>query len=154
MILDAHATHQLCKDKHNCYSMKITTRVLYRDTDRAGVVYYANYLVWFEMGRAEYMRSAGYSYDELEKQDYVMPVIESYCKYYAPAFYDEIIAIETLMQEINKYKITFHYRIFRHSDDKLLAEGYTIHASTNSNLKVRMLPESLIDHLQHFDGKK
>ncbi len=86
------------------HSSKITTRVLYRDTDRAGVVYYANYLVWFEMGRAEYMRNAGYSYQELEKQDYVMFVIESFCKYFAPAFYDEVILI-------NLYNAAFFRRI-------------------------------------------
>jgi acyl-CoA thioester hydrolase len=134
--------------------MKITTRVLYKDTDRAGVVYYANYLIWFEMGRAEFMRSAGYSYDELEKQDYVMPVIESFCKYHAPAFYDELITIETAIREINKYKLTFFYRIYRQTDEKLLAEGHTIHASTDSHLKVRMLPESLINRLQHCNNSK
>lgn len=127
--------------------MKITARVLYKDTDRAGVVYYANYLIWFEMGRAEYMRSAGYSYHELEKKHYVMPVVESFCKYHAPAFYDDLIEIETQITDIDKLKIKFYYHIFRQSDKKLLAEGYTLHICTDEHIKVKKMPESLVDIL-------
>lgn len=133
--------------------IKITTRVLYKDTDKAGVVYYANYLHWFEMGRSEFMRNAGYSYNELEKKHYVMPVVESFCRYHAPAAYDDVIDIETCITEIDKIKLKFYYYIFRQSDKKLLAEGYTLHICTDEHIKVKKMPESLIKLLTGCSSK-
>ncbi|OGF58767.1 MAG: hypothetical protein A2Y62_09685 [Candidatus Fischerbacteria bacterium RBG_13_37_8] len=127
--------------------MKTSTRVFYKDTDKMGVVYYANYLYWFEIGRAEYMRSIGCSYKELEEKNYLMPVIEALCKYHHPATYDETIEIDTSIGSISKLKLRFDYKIFRKDDMKLLAEGYTIHAYVDRNGKIQRLPQHLIDLL-------
>jgi len=129
--------------------MKITTRVLYKDTDKAGIVYYANYLHWFEMGRTEFMRNAGCSYFELEKKHFIMPVVEAFCRYYASAKYDDVIEIETTIDVIDRIKMKFHYAIVRQADKKLLAEGYTLHVCTDEQAKVKRLPESLLALLQN-----
>lgn len=128
--------------------MRTSIRVLYKDTDKMGVVYYANYLNWFEIGRAEYMRQAGCSYKELEDKNYMMPIIEAYCKYYSPAFYDDLVEIETKIEEVNKIKVKFLYKIFRREDEKLLAEGYTIHTCTDKNNNLRKFPAFLLEILK------
>ncbi len=124
--------------------MKTLIRVLYKDTDKMGVAYYANYLTWFEVGRAEYMRGAGCSYKKLEEKNYRMPIIEAYCRYYSPAFYDDLIEIDTHIAEANKIKVKFSYQIFRKSEGKLLAEGFTIHTCTDKNNNLKKFPEFLL----------
>ena len=124
-----------------------TSRVLYGDTDAAGVVYYANYLRFFEKGRTEYMRDLVLTYREIENQGLLLPVIECYSRYKAPAAYDDLLVIETSLAELKNVSCRFNYRIFR--DDKksrvLLAKGYTIHASVNRDGKLTKLPEPLLE---------
>ncbi|MEJ2032589.1 MAG: thioesterase family protein [Deltaproteobacteria bacterium] len=130
---------------HRC-----TCRVLYGDTDSGGVVYYANYLRYFEQGRTELMRDAILSYRELEEQGYILPVVECQCRYKASARYDDLLVIETALAEIKTVSCRFHYRILRKTDLKLLATGATVHAAVDRNGKLVRLPADLLEKLRGF----
>jgi len=127
--------------------MAVTTsvRVRYAETDQMGVVYYANYLVWFEIGRVELLRSLGLAYSNMEKDHgLVLPVIESNCRYRAPAKYDDEILIETQPSLVRGSVIKFSYRILRKNpgaDPQLLAEGETVHVVCDEHFKRTHLPE-------------
>ena len=96
-----------------------------------GVVYYANYFIWFEVGRSEFFRSAGVSYKYLEQNKFFLPVIEAYCQYKYPACYDELLKIITRLNFLEAIKLSFEYEIFNVEKDKLLARGGTTHAFVN-----------------------
>jgi len=105
------------------------------------VVYYANYLIWMEMGRAEFCRAAGARYRDMEREDGVLlAVVEANCRYIAPAFYDEEVKIETWVERAHPRMIQFAYRVLNASDDRLLAEGYTKHIVCDRELKPSRLP--------------
>lgn len=125
-------------------------RVLYGDTDAMGVAYYANYLKWFEIGRAELFRRAGSSYRLVEEQGCFLPVYEAYCRYLQPARYDDIIQIETRFSFLGKARLRFDYRLFCKRGGNLLAEGYTVHVCTDSQGRVLKPPaylKKLLDSL-------
>jgi acyl-CoA thioester hydrolase len=125
-------------------------RVLYGDTDAAGVVYYANYLRYFEKGRTEYMRDLAMTYREIESQGLVLPVIECYSRYKAPAAYDDLLVIETTLAELKNVSCRFNYRIYRNDSTEsrtLLAKGYTVHASVNHEGKLTRLSAQLLEKL-------
>ena len=105
---------------------KIEHRVIYADTDAGGVVYYANYLRWFESGRRELFRSLKINYKMLEDMGIITPVVQALCNYFHPARYDDVVVVETRISEIKNKSIKFENKIFRKKDRKLLAEGYTI----------------------------
>jgi acyl-CoA thioester hydrolase len=113
-------------------------RVIYGDTDAGSVVYNANYLRFFEMGRTEMMRTSGMPYSEIEKQDLIIPVTEAYLRYKAPAVYDDLITIATTMAEVTKVSCRFHYRITKQIEDRelLLVKGFTKHACVNRQGKL------------------
>jgi len=113
--------------RHN----ETTVRVRYKDTDQMGVAYYANYFVWFEVGRCEYFRGIGMSYRDLEQNDILLPVIEAFCKYKYPARYDDLLRITTRLNLLEDVKLGFHYEIFNLEKETLLAIGETIHAFVN-----------------------
>src|SRR5574341_453289 len=116
--------------KQTTTGLKIVTsyRVIYGDTDQMGVVYYANFLRWFERGRAEWLRQIGLPYGEIERQGFHFPVAEVTCRYSNPAHYDEVIKIETELTELGLASLTFSYKIYRESDNAHLANGSTKHA--------------------------
>jgi len=127
--------------------MPVTTevRVRYAETDQMGIVYYANYLVWFEIGRVEALRAAGLSYDAMEKEHQcILPVVEATCRYKSPARYDDRIVIETRPTLLRRSVIKFAYRILRKGIDgeepKLLAEGETVHVVCDDQLNKKPLP--------------
>jgi acyl-CoA thioester hydrolase len=129
--------------------MPITTevRVRYAETDQMGIVYYANYLVWFEIGRVELMRSLGLAYSQLETQHQcILPVIEASCRYRSPARYDDEILIETRPSLLRGSVIKFAYRILRKAPEgqepAVLAEGETVHVVCDDQLKRKPLPEA------------
>jgi acyl-CoA thioester hydrolase len=130
---------------HRC-----TCRVLYGDTDSGGVVYYANYLRYFEQGRTELMRDCFSSYKELEEKGYILPVVECHCRYKASARYDDLLVIETGVAEVKAVSCRFHYRILREADRKLLAVGATVHAAVNRSGKLTRLPADLLEKLRGF----
>ena len=135
--------------------MSVTTqvRVRYAETDQMNVVYYANYLVWFEIGRVELLRSLGLSYSNMEREHgLVLPVIEATCRYKAPARYDDEILIETRPVLVRGSVIKFGYRIKRRnagdSDPVLLAEGETVHVVCDPEFKRAPLPEQYASALK------
>jgi acyl-CoA thioester hydrolase len=127
--------------------MSVTTevRVRYAETDQMNVVYYANYLVWFEVGRVELLRKLGFSYRQLEKEHgCILPVIEATCRYRSPALYDDQILIETRPALLRGPVLKFAYRILRKAeegaDPTLLAEGETVHVVCDSQMNKKPLP--------------
>jgi len=131
-----------------------TVRVLYGDTDAGGVVYNANYLRYFEIGRTELMREWICSYSDIEKLGFVLPVIECWSRFKAPAVYDDLLIIETTITEVSKLKCKFSYRILRkeegHDRLKLLVKGYTVHAAITKEGKLTRLPEEIIQKISEF----
>ncbi|MCC5910208.1 MAG: acyl-CoA thioesterase [Clostridiaceae bacterium] len=100
-----------------------------------GVVYHGNYFTWFEIGRTSFLRELGYSYNKLEEENIMLPVVEAKCNFKAPAKYDDEIIIETKIKEITGVRITYQYNILKKTDDKLLATGTTTHAFVDNNFK-------------------
>lgn len=124
----------------------VAIRVRYAETDQMNVVYYANYLVWFEIGRVELLRSLGLAYSQMEiEHKLVLPVIDATCRYRAPARYDDQILIETRPAMVRGSVLKFAYRILRKNDDDiephLLAEGETVHVVCDEHFKRQPLPE-------------
>jgi acyl-CoA thioester hydrolase len=121
-------------------------RVRYAETDQMGIVYYANYLVWFELGRVELLRSLGLAYSQLEKEhECILPVVEATCRYRSPARYDDEILIETRPALLRGSVIKFAYQIWRKAshngeERKLLAEGETVHVVCGDQLNKKPLP--------------
>jgi acyl-CoA thioester hydrolase len=116
-------------------------RVRYAETDRMGVVYYANYFVWFEIGRTDLLRQSGWSYREMEAEGYALPVVEAHCQYRQPARYDDDLELRTAGLLLSPVRIRFDYQLVRTADDRPLADGHTVHASLDANGKPRRLPE-------------
>ncbi len=107
-------------------------RVRYKDTDQMGVAYYANYFIWFEVGRTEMLRSLGMSYKDMEQNELFMPVIEAYCKYKHPARYDDPLKVSTRLQFLQEVRLGFQYEIMHAETEQLLVRGETTHAFVNS----------------------
>jgi len=122
---------------------QIETRVTYAETDAMGIVYYAHYLRWFEMGRTEYMRHLGISYKEMEAQGIYLPVAEVFCKYLDSAKYDDLLIIETRVDFIKRASIQFLYSIRRLEDKKELVQGITLHAFVDDEGKIIKIPPFL-----------
>jgi acyl-CoA thioester hydrolase len=118
-----------------------TVRVRYAETDKMGVVYYANYLVWFEVGRADLLRSLGWSYREMELEGVSLPVIEAHCQYHRPARYDDEIEIRTEGRLVSPVRMEFHYHVVRKQDDMVSATGRTVHAALGPSGRPCRLPE-------------
>lgn len=110
-------------------------RVRYQETDQMGVVYHANYLNWFEVGRTEMMRDAGLTYRELEDRGLLLPVTDASLSYKKPARYDDEVEIRTSVTELTAVRLTFAYGIFRLPDEELLVSGATMHVFTNKELR-------------------
>ena len=111
-----------------------TVRVIFGDTDAAGIVYYGNYLRWFEVGRAELMRRRGFSYLVTMERGVLLPVIEASACYHASARYDDVLRIHAGIRDVRGVRLTFGYRIER-DDGTALATGHTVHAFTGRDGK-------------------
>jgi len=122
-------------------------RVRYADTDAMGVVYYANYLKWFEVGRSELMREMDIVYSELEASGYYLPVVEVSCHYLLPAKYDEIVVIETEITAIRRASVRFDYVIHDERKERILAEGFTLHPFTSKEGKIVRAPKHIADKI-------
>ena len=121
-------------------------RVRYADTDTMGVVYYGTYPVYFEVGRAEYMRSKGFPYRKFEETGFHLVVVHLEAKYYNTAAYDDLLTVRTGIAELKSRGLTFHYEIVR--DGGLIVEGKTKHICTNSDKKTVVIPPSLFETLK------
>jgi acyl-CoA thioester hydrolase len=117
-------------------------RVRYAETDQMGVVYHANYLVWFEIGRVDFIRSLGMDYRTMEQEDGLgIAVVNVSARYKAPARYDDQLRIETRLAAARGAVIKFNYRVVRSTDDAVLCEGETVHVVVDREMKRRSLPE-------------
>ena len=122
----------------------VEIRVRYAETDQMGVAYYANYLIWFEVGRSELCRQKGFRYVDLEALGYVLVVMEVHCRYRSSAKYDENLIVRTQLKRLNKRMITFGYQILRKEKEEIIAEGETQHICVDSKGKTRSLPEKFL----------
>ena len=119
-----------------------TVRVRYKETDQMGVVYYGNYLTYFEIGRVEYLRGRGMAYKEMEQEDdsYIV-VAESHCRHLRPAHYDDILRIRTRVSRARRRTLQFAYEIVNDATGELLATGETLHFVCNKAGHPRALPD-------------
>lgn len=121
-------------------------RVIFGDTDAMGMVYHATYLRYFEIGRAEWLRSRGRAYREVQEEGVWLPVVEVAAKYRAPARYDDLLSIDAVLTEVRSASATFTYRLLR--DDAVLVEGHSVHACIDQQGKPRRFPDNLVQLLQ------
>ena len=127
-------------------------RVYYEDTDAARVVYYSNYLKYFERGRTEYFRDRGFSVGEMARRGFIFPVVHLEIDYRAPALHDDLLRVETGVLEIRKSSLTFTQQVLRVIDGKLLADGKVKLACVGPGMKPRRLPEEIIQALKLSAG--
>lgn len=120
-----------------------SVRVRYAETDRMGVVYYANYFVWFEVGRTEWLREAGWTYRDMETEGVSLPVIEAHCDYRRPARYDDRLEIRTRGALLSPVRVRFDYEVCRQGDASTLASGHTVHAALDAGGRPARLPQRI-----------
>jgi acyl-CoA thioester hydrolase len=122
-------------------------RVIYGDTDQMGVVYYANYLRWFEKGRSELLRQSGIPYVSIERLGMHFPVTEVSCRYFRSAHYDDLIKIETRLASLRRASLTFTYRVLREDQGTLLASGSSKHACVDDRGRIIRIRNDLMKTL-------
>jgi len=121
---------------------EVALRVRYAETDQMGVVYHANYFVWFEVGRVEFLRDLGFSYREMEQEeDCYIAVVDVRCRYKAPARYDDELVVRTHLKNVRESLVHFGYELVRSADGLLLAEGETTHVVIDREMKKTAIPE-------------
>ncbi|MFP4286036.1 MAG: acyl-CoA thioesterase [Desulfovermiculus sp.] len=119
-------------------------RVSYGETDAMGIVYYANYLHWFEQARSHFIRELGLSYSEIEARGILLPVREAFCRYRAPARFENLISIRTGIRDMNRASITFVYEVYNQSEDnRFMTSGYTQHPCMGRDGKPVAVPQWL-----------
>jgi acyl-CoA thioester hydrolase len=121
-------------------------RVIYGDCDSMAIVYYANYLRLFEIGRTEFLRELGVTYREVEDSGFFLPTTEAYLKYLKPALYDDLLTIETIIGSVRRASSRFDYTIYRGED--IIVQGYTIHACLDRENRIVRLPDFLLHPLK------
>ena len=133
---------------------EVRLRVRYAETDQMGVVYHANYFVWFEVGRVEFLRHLGLSYREMEQNDQCfIAVVDARCRYKAPARYDDEVVVRTHLKNVRESLVHFGYELMRASDGVLLAEGETTHIVTDADMKVRAIPDKYMTVFREATGR-
>jgi len=132
-------------NNHRRVVNEVRLRVRYAETDRMGVVYHANYFIWFEVGRVELMRQLGFSYLEMEENDNCgIAVIDARCRYKAPARYDDELVLRTHIELLRESMVQFGYELCRAETGELLAEGDTTHIAVTREMKRTSMPEKYI----------
>jgi len=126
-------------------------RVAYGDTDQMGVVYYANYLRYFELARGEYIRARGRTYRDIERDGARLPVVEAHAHYNAPARYDDLLVIRTRVRQLRRASLTFGYEVLREGEPGVLCVGHTVHACVNPQGRPVRIPPALLPLLSE-DG--
>lgn len=126
----------------------IDIRVRYAETDKMGVVYHANYFMWFEIGRCELLRGIGRSYREMEAEGIWLPVIEAHCEYKSPARYDDALRVKTDGKLLSPARVEFAYEITRPCDATVNATGRTVHAAIDTNGRPCRLPDYIRELLE------
>ena len=123
-----------------------TLRVRYAETDKMGVVYHSNFVIWFEVGRVELLRQLGFQYSDMEQHDDChIPVVDLRVRYKSPALYDDVVVLRTELKNVRSSLLHFAYEVFREGDRTLLATGETTHIIVDKKLRRRSLPEKYIN---------
>lgn len=122
-----------------------TLRVRYAESDQMGVVYYANYLVWFEVARTDLLRRLGWTYREMEANGVFLPVIEAQCEYRRPTRYDDEVTIRTEGRLTSPVRVEFSYEVVVGEAGQVAAVGRTVHAATDVNGRPRRLPDRVVE---------
>ncbi len=117
----------------------------YAETDKMGVVYHSNYFVWFEVGRTDLLRNAGWTYREMEAEGFSLPVIEAHCEYKQPARYDDELEVRVEAARISPARIAFKYEVVRAGDTELLVTGHTVHVTIDREGRPCRLPARVTD---------
>jgi acyl-CoA thioester hydrolase len=131
-----------------------TIRVRYAETDKMGVVYHSNFIVWFEVGRVEMLRQLGFRYRDMEREDDChIAVADVRVRYKAPARYDDEITIRTRLKNVRDSLLQFGYEIVRVEDGTLLAEGETTHIVVDSKFEKSALPQKYLKAFAKATGK-
>ncbi len=131
--------------------VKTQLRVIYGDTDQMGIVYYANYLRYFEAGRNEFIRAKGLRYRDFETRfSRRLPVVEAQVSYRTPARYDDVLTVETSIEDVRRASARFVYRIVREAE--LIATGHTLHACVDLEGRVQRMPQELLGRLVAAEG--
>jgi acyl-CoA thioester hydrolase len=104
---------------------RVPIHVRYAETDQQSVVYHSNFLIYFEVGRTDWMHATGYPYRQVEQDGYALVVAEAHLRYLAPAHYDDRLIVETRLAELRTRSCTFHYRVLREGEEGALVEGWT-----------------------------
>ena len=126
--------------------VKTEIRVIYGDTDQMGIVYYANYLRYFEAGRNEFIRSKGLRYRDFETRFSLrLPVVDAQVSYRTPARYDDVLTVETTIEDVRRASARFVYRVVRDGD--VVATGHTLHACVDLEGRIRRMPQELLARL-------
>lgn len=128
-------------------------RVIYAQTDRMNVVYYSRYYEFFEAARSALLRRIGFPYEQLEREGIFLPVIESHCRHYRPATYEDLLTIETRLEKEPQVKIKLSYRVFKEGVEQPIAEGYTVHSFVNRDLKPVEAPETFLSCARRHAGQ-
>ena len=128
--------------------VEATLRVRYAETDAMGIVYHTNYIVWFEVGRGEYMRQQGSDYAHLEGQGYYLPVIEVQARYLAPAHYGDLVTVRTRVEEARSRQVTFTYEVVMTETGQLLATGRTKHFCVDEEGMIKTIPQEVREMLE------
>ncbi len=124
--------------------VQTTLRVRYAETDAMGVVYHANYLVWFEVGRGDYFRAYGQDYGEWEKQGYYLPVSEAHARYHAPAHYGDSVTVRTWLEEVRSRSVTLDYEVVDAASQARLVTGWTKHICMDREGRAVRLPTEVV----------
>lgn len=124
-------------------SSSSTVRVRYAETDKMGVAYYANYFVWFEVARADLLRTLGWSYRDMEQAGVALPVIEAQCQYLRSARYDDELEVRTEGRMLSPARMEFTYQVVRRADDAVAASGRTVHAAVDPGGRPCRLPDRI-----------
>jgi len=119
----------------------VETRVRFAETDAMGVTYHGNYLPWFEMARVALLDQLGCPYRELEKQGYLLPVLDTGLTYHRPSRFDDRVRITVTLAEKPKARLKLTYQVER--DGELLVEGFTVHAFVNREFKAVRPPDQV-----------
>jgi acyl-CoA thioester hydrolase len=124
-------------------TVETTLRVRYAETDAMGVVYHANYLIWFEVGRGEFFRAFDQDYGSWEHRGYFLPVVELRARYLAPARYGDLVCVRTWIEEVRSRSLCLQYEAVMVATGQVLATGWTRHLCTDAEGSVRRLPEEM-----------
>lgn len=127
---------------------KLTVR--YAETDQMGIVHHSHFPVWFEAGRTDFIRQAGFCYSDIEQQGILLPLYDLHCRFISPARYEDQIVVVTRIESFSRVRLAFGYEVHRPADGKLLATGETMHAWTTPDLKPVNIQKALPEIYQIF----